>query len=383
MSSGDETRPAVHEDPASSLVRCLYLDTTAPFSVNIYRHRDCVRLQNGFWHTEILNQRSRMGNALDRSPQDMYSGADTFPFPDAVTENLEALDMGRTNSTDSCRSRLSDCRGDGDREWILCGCLRQKVDRSSGFYRLRLSPSMTLARGDHLLEFAYRDVGSRERHGTPMRRTPTSTVPTSRRIEVPETPVVRRSKRKASASPSYGSDGPDRATAISPMVFRVAQIDIGTSSTSPTATTHPTPPKGVVVDLVPTTGRHSAPPDFSDHLHHHHPKSISRKRKLFDGAGADSSATAPNIQNIQKYLEEATYGKRPCYVAIPTSQPSASHLPSSCGALEANVPAGTIEGRGPPRVRSRQSSVDSMDSRGSFQWACSRSHRHENAVEFR
>lgn len=136
---------------SSNRIHSLYIDTDRPFTILMYQHK--TARSKAFWHTETLDGRTRMGNALDRSPLGPKQVAQTFPFPeDSEDSKTAGRRHKRYMSFDACQDTLEN---DG---WSLCGQLPQKTDKSAGHYKLRLSPSLISTKDDLTFECFYKDI---------------------------------------------------------------------------------------------------------------------------------------------------------------------------------------------------------------------------------
>lgn len=197
---------------------CIHIDTNEPFTIVLYRHKNCTRLSNSFWHVENLDGRSRMGNALDRSPVvEKAATENQFPFPKIVESLAPSRGPMLWSLSDDCYDRKYDYSDD---EWILCGYLRQKVEQLSGKYSLRLSPSMRPSRDDHILTISYYD----SKISPESVRSQSSPL-----VNASSTPVVsRHNKRPSSGISEYatGDQGSTHGPGMTPVAFRVSQMTI-------------------------------------------------------------------------------------------------------------------------------------------------------------
>lgn len=239
----------------------IYIDTSEPFTVVLHRHQKCTRLAGGFWHTETLNGRPRMGNVLDRSrlSEEKMTEADELRLP-RLSRNCDpaSLSMARSRS-DNTYDRSLDF---SDNVWIPCGHLRQKVDQPTGRYSLRLSPSMRPSKEDHVLDLWYHDSKIRSE---PAEAPKSPEHKLNRQIE---TPVLRRHKRPASSMEDYPDFDlrPSQAVTTSPVAFSISKLSLRSSPIGWSAKSR--------------GDRH----DYASALEMPQKKAVSHKRKLINGS---------------------------------------------------------------------------------------------------
>lgn len=119
---------------------CIRLDTTKVFEVLLFRHKLATQLAAGFWHTERIDQRQRIGNALDRSPRTIHE------------QSMKEFPFGKKPSLrDGIIEEFSS-------EYVFCGCLQQKGSHSRGRYTLRISPMSNAAKEEYVFDVKYKDA---------------------------------------------------------------------------------------------------------------------------------------------------------------------------------------------------------------------------------
>lgn len=276
---------------------CIYIDTREPFTIILYRHKNCARLKKGFWHIETLDGRPRMGNVLDRSPtiEKDPGGNHGFPFP----KTNDAGSSGRSHVLRSLSDDTYDRSCDfSDDDWVLCGYLRQKVDQVSGVYSLRLSPSMKPSKDDHILDLTYHDSKIQPSTINSLLPPMGSTV---------ETPVLLRHKR-----PDIDlSESPRPNTSLTPVAFRVSQMSIDGQVSN-----HPFPERR------PRTGSATN----SDPVTR---KVVSHKRKLINGSAEQLQPRVDHTSPRWDYISKEQQFKRRSAQKIGTLQSSQTALIST------------------------------------------------------
>lgn len=202
--------------------QCLYVDTASAFDVVLYRHRDCSRLSKGFWHTEVLDNHSRMGNALDRKYQGDQATTDAANA--CLRKHLQSI-----NSTGHSTSGMlhQDHTVDHERDWEICGQLHHKVNKDFGHYSLRLSPALAPSTLDHVFNLQYKHMTSGAKRANAANLQPGTT---RRCVSTSNTTIKLQHKQDAGSSidnlrPSIARSISSRQ--ITPVLRRISQICLG------------------------------------------------------------------------------------------------------------------------------------------------------------
>lgn len=253
-----------HEEGAMSL------SIAVPFQVLLYRHRNATRLARGFWHTEILDGRQRMGNEMDRSPKTARESLSAdFPFDCAASDKHFMTDSSRL-------------RGSASSDWILCGHLTQKANLSTGSYVLRISLSIKDTPDDYIFRLKYKavDIGTIDSVTGQVAITRSPFQKSSRDYRI-ETPVVARHKRHYSdLSQELGHT---EMTGLTPFTHRLTLVTLA-SSDDHLSKRH-------------TMRSRSQPPDDTPRV------AISRKRKYH---GIQSGRDSPDIPRSHAGISPTT-----------------------------------------------------------------------------